>query len=218
VITLKNEDEMVAAFRLLWKNAENDFERHRIESLVRDLVEPPKPEQVDENHQRFNGKNYTKSKSGHYRASFQLHRDIFEYYKGDIPEGNFQIHHKDFNPDNNNIENLQLMTIEEHHRLHMKIDRCRLKKKIFVCEQCGKTFKVYKHWVKTCCSKKCRQKLTAEEYSEWRECKWCGKKFKTLKSSKKQYCSHTCCNRATAPRRGRKKVKSPATNPQTNSA
>lgn len=36
-----------------------------------------------------------------------------------IPGDGFCIHHKDKNPENNDIENLKKMTISEHHKLHM---------------------------------------------------------------------------------------------------
>lgn len=47
-----------------------------------------------------------------------LHRAVWEEYYGQkIPDG-YVIHHKDENPKNNSIDNLQLMTIEEHIKHH----------------------------------------------------------------------------------------------------
>ena len=48
----------------------------------------------------------------------RLHREIWKEYNGEIPEG-CHIHHKDGNPLNNNIENLECLTASEHHQLHM---------------------------------------------------------------------------------------------------
>jgi len=46
------------------------------------------------------------------------HHYIWErYHKRKVPKG-FNIHHKDFNPLNNNIDNLELMTASEHLKLH----------------------------------------------------------------------------------------------------
>lgn len=48
-----------------------------------------------------------------------IHRMVWEYYNGKIPEG-YVIHHKDENKLNNSIDNLQLLTRKEHKILHMK--------------------------------------------------------------------------------------------------
>lgn len=46
-----------------------------------------------------------------------MHRYVWEYYNGKIPKG-YEVHHKDLNRANNNIDNLQLLTIAEHRKLH----------------------------------------------------------------------------------------------------
>lgn len=59
---------------------------------------------------------------GYYRLTNNelLHRKVWEEYYGQkIPEG-YVIHHIDHNPLNNSISNLQLMTFEDHARLHHK--------------------------------------------------------------------------------------------------
>lgn len=72
----------------------------------------------------FNGSHYVRDdKTGYYLchdgygAGHRLHRDIWEYYNGTIPEG-YHIHHKDHDKGNNDIENLQLMSNSEHQKLH----------------------------------------------------------------------------------------------------
>lgn len=63
-----------------------------------------------------------KNNKGYYRTSDNqlLHRKIWEEFYGQkIPDG-MVIHHKDFNPLNNSISNLELMTHEEHLSLHHK--------------------------------------------------------------------------------------------------
>ena len=47
----------------------------------------------------------------------RLHRYIYEKYNGPIPKG-YEIHHIDINKDNNEIENLQMVTRKEHHEIH----------------------------------------------------------------------------------------------------
>lgn len=46
-----------------------------------------------------------------------MHRYVWEYYNGKIPKG-YEVHHKDFNRANNDINNLQLLTVAEHRKLH----------------------------------------------------------------------------------------------------
>ena len=88
-----------------------------------------------EKYKFFNGKRYTRKEDGHYRGYHgkYLHRDVWEFYNGKIPRG-YVIHHKDLNPENNSIENLQLMSQVEHKKLHNKIRQA----EIYICEYCGK--------------------------------------------------------------------------------
>lgn len=46
-----------------------------------------------------------------------LHRYVWEQNYGKIPEG-YEIHHKDHDKTNWDIENLELLIAEEHHRKH----------------------------------------------------------------------------------------------------
>ena len=89
----------------------NDFELHRVEVLEKDLLEGlPVVEVIDDTHQKFNGVTYAKSNSGHFRTtSYPIHRAVYEYYCGEVPAGNYNIHHIDLNKENNSVENLQLL-------------------------------------------------------------------------------------------------------------
>jgi len=53
------------------------------------------------------------------RTKILLHRYIWEKNNGNIPEG-YVVHHIDENKLNNDISNLKLMTISEHHSYHTK--------------------------------------------------------------------------------------------------
>ena len=78
---------------------------------------------------RHNGRNYyrhPKSPLRHKRVYWWgrtktgvmgLHRQIWIDHFGDIPKG-FIIHHKDDNPLNNDISNLEIMAKSEHSRMH----------------------------------------------------------------------------------------------------
>ena len=76
---------------------------------------------IDENTQMFNGVIFKKTKEGYYLNSVgAIHRVIWSYYNGEIPE-NCVIHHKDFNKDNNDLSNLELLTFTEHAKIHADI-------------------------------------------------------------------------------------------------
>ena len=69
----------------------------------------------------YDGLRFKKVENGYYRSSdrkrLSLHRYIYEKFKGKIPDG-YLIHHIDFDKNNNNIENLVVMTYSEHRSLH----------------------------------------------------------------------------------------------------
>lgn len=67
----------------------------------------------------FNGEKYTLRNNGYYgktrgRRSL-MHRDVWEHYKGKIPEG-WDIHHINEEKTDNRIENLECLTKAEHTR------------------------------------------------------------------------------------------------------
>lgn len=62
-------------------------------------------------------KGYIRYGKGAGRGPMFEHCIIWEKHNGKIPPG-MQIHHKDFNKLNNEIENLQLVTPIEHKRIH----------------------------------------------------------------------------------------------------
>lgn len=73
--------------------------------------------------QEFNGVLYYEKKGqGYYQSkidSSYLHRAVWQYHNGEIPEG-FAVHHKDHNKANNRIENLELLSHSDHSKHHAK--------------------------------------------------------------------------------------------------
>ena len=75
----------------------------------------------------YKGKRFVKDmKNGYYHAHFgdkvkSLHRVKWEDTYGPIPDG-FHVHHKDHNKDNNSIDNLELISREEHLSYHSKLN------------------------------------------------------------------------------------------------
>jgi len=51
----------------------------------------------------------------------RLHTYVWEFYNGPVPKG-YHVHHIDHNPDNNEIENLQLLSEHEHLCLHASLE------------------------------------------------------------------------------------------------
>lgn len=172
--------ELLAELRAL---TETDFERHRIDVLERDLTAPPTVEQVDETHQKFDGVNYRRTHKGHYTASRFIHRDVWQYYHGDIPEGDYDVHHIDQNPANNDISNLQLLTGKEHAELHAAQLRAPNKE----CPVCGKIFHP-SDYTQRFCSRPCVMEFRKQKTEKI--CPVCGKKF--FGHSKRVFCSNSC--------------------------
>ena len=218
---MKNENRVKEILDELKSLAETDFELHRISVLKKDLTDPPKVEQIDETHQKFNGLIYRIDKTNHYRTQAQIHRDIWEYYFGKIPD-NHLIHHRDFNPENNSIENLIPLTIPEseekicpycgkkflNNQRNQKYcsrrcgQRAGIQKrkenrdsKTFVCKFCNREYKGIESPLNGFCSKICQSRFRYQSIKEIRTCPICGKEFEVPKHNPAKTCSISCGNR-----------------------
>ena len=191
VIPVKNPERVAALLAELRTLAETDFERHRIDVLERDLTSPPKVEVVDETHQKFDGFVYGETKSGHYMTGQSIHRALWIYANGEIPDG-YHIHHIDGNAANNTLENLQLLSLCEHSKLHDSLNKSKSPQS-FICEHCGRTFTVVSNGKKRrYCSTECMRQADKINQHKWTKiCAWCGKEFKTRFESQK-FCCHSC--------------------------
>jgi hypothetical protein len=148
----------------------------------------------------FDGYKFTRDdKTGYYLNSTirqRLHRYVWEFYNGPIPKG-YHIHHKDFNKANNDISNLQLLSFEEHEKLHGE------------AHAADEGFRV---WAKANLAKTARPKASewhkSEEGREWHKkqfeksrskifierdfiCENCGKAFKSTQTESR-FCSNNC--------------------------
>ncbi len=183
---MKKKDKVAKLIEDLKKLAENDFERHRIDVLERDLESPPVVHVIDENTQEFCGRAYHKDFYGHYRSTIGIHQSVYMYYKGNIRE-KCSIHHIDHDKTNNTIDNLLEVTNSEHRRIHAQNIGERK------CLHCGKAFTAHTPTGKYCskdCSDNHKEERNKRLYGV-RQCPICKKYFVPHNHSQK-YCSHTC--------------------------
>lgn len=123
-----------------------------------------------------------------------LHRYIWIKYNGEIPKG-MEIHHKDMNKNNNEINNLQMMTREEHRNWHVINLSEELKQK-------------YRDNLKEKARPKAIEWHGSKEGKEWHsknsiecwgkrehekhKCIECGNEFKSRTVSKAYFCTPNC--------------------------
>ena len=89
------------------------------------------------------------------------HRVVVENYLGRVLEDWEVVHHKDGNKLNNDISNLEVLSKQEHARIHSSKGRTYI---TLVCPECGKEFvrelrQAYKGNKRCFCSRKCNGKF-----------------------------------------------------------
>jgi len=137
----------------------------------------------------FNGYKYVKRGSYFKGKKGYLHRHVWEYHYGKIPE-NLHVHHIDHNPDNNDISNLQILNQSDHSKLHYTDEKR---------EESKKTIKIAMIHAKEWHASEEGRKWHSENGKEcWKRrktwklrCLFCHKKFDT-KWPNAKYC-HTNC-------------------------
>lgn len=184
-------EQVLTALEVLRNFAENDFERHRIDVLEKDLTAPPKAEVIDDKYQKFNGVIYHQSTPYHHFNNIHLY--VWNYYTGiEVPPG-YDIHHKDVNAANNDISNLQMLSKADHRKIHNELRK--LKRQEFICKNCGKKFLAINTGKVKFCSKKCYHRYDLEHRPKVTKiCVYCGKEFivDTHNAKHQKCCSHSC--------------------------
>jgi transcription elongation factor Elf1 len=139
-------------------------------------------------------------KTGYYLSTckigtsrIRLHRYMWMKYHGEIPKG-FEVHHKDGNKDNNEIDNLELMTKKKHLDWHAENipDELMVKLK----ENLEKAREKAVEWHKSEEAKEFHRQLGKKVWEDRKPkiftCKHCGNKFESLKLGGAKFCSPTC--------------------------
>jgi hypothetical protein len=98
--------------------------KHQVTAHTKDLTRHKKFQEVV----IFNGRRYTKNNEGYWRrtdhraGTIYLHRDTWEFFNGEIPKYH-EIHHIDFNKDNNDPSNLECLWFWAHAIKHSEHDK-----------------------------------------------------------------------------------------------
>lgn len=153
----------------------------------------------------FNGRTYRLDKrTGYYLASRdmdgrrkRLHIAVWEYHNGAVPEGH-HIHHVDHDKTNNEISNLQCMTIHEHlshHANTMTEEQKQRKRQNLINKAIPKASEWHRseegrEWHREH-GKKCWEGVKPTEY----ECTNCGATFESrnrYSDKSNRFCSNSC--------------------------
>ncbi|KMO85859.1 hypothetical protein AB840_11315 [Megasphaera cerevisiae DSM 20462] len=121
----------------------------------------------------------------------RLHIAVWEYFNGDIPMG-YQIHHKDFNKNNNEISNLELKTVHDHLSLHAKLHT-----KEHVMEFHKKGIEAAKKWHASSDGSQWHKKRYDQMKDKLHQkikriCPVCGNGFETTRTHENAFCSNNC--------------------------
>lgn len=144
---------------------------------------------------------YVPNASHRKRGMGRLHQEIWRDANGPIPDG-YEIHHKDHNPLNNALENLELISIADHHAHH---DAGYTPEELRILRQRAEHAR--RSAVKWHKSEEGREwhrelaRLSAEaRYKVEAVCQWCGKTFETdniaAASDRAKFCSNNCKTRS----------------------
>lgn len=150
----------------------------------------------------FDGIRFYPDKRGYWLAKAKgwdkpkrLHQYVWEYYNGPIPEG-YHVHHKDFNPDNNDIQNLELISKEEHLKYHAGLqDKVWARNNLL-----ENAIPAAAEWHKSEEGRAWHREHYKETLSEkWAEkvtkvCQFCGKEYQVpyMVSEGSRFCSNAC--------------------------
>jgi len=147
---------------------------------------------MEEKYRKYFGKRFYKGKDGYWQNMMPIHaqRWVWINYHGAIPKG-MDIHHKDGDKDNNEIENLEMLSRSEHLKRHWQEGRFDLDKRRIQLLQARK-------WLQTAEGKKKQSEISKLVWKTRKtvaiNCLECGKERITTQPWAK-YCSNACAAR-----------------------
>ena len=154
--------------------------------------------------QRFNGKEYYLYPKERYfsKGRNRLHKVVYESFNGKVPKG-YQIHHKDSNTWNNNINNLECIEVNKHLSEHGK-QRVKNNPEWFKSFY-EKGVESAKEWHKSDAGKKWHSEHGKEIYAKRilnkHICEVCKKEYQTKHTGRTKYCHQNCKAKALRARR-----------------
>ena len=157
----------------------------------------------DKKHAVFNGEKFTRDdRTGYYLTTRnstligrRLHRVVWEYHHGTIPNG-YHIHHIDHDKSNNAIENLKMLTVEQHIDIH-KDELTEEEKQWYRSNLEQKARPKAVEWHKSVEGRnwhkrhyqQSKEKLHAQQKYV---CEMCGNEFLAINNGKNRFCSNAC--------------------------
>lgn len=146
----------------------------------------------------FDGNKYRRDKkTGYYLCSAKrkrLHRAVWEYYNGEIPQG-FHIHHKDSDKSNNEPENLELKSGHAH-RTHHGLERAALHYDDMCNNLLENAMPKAKRWHSTKAGRDWHSEhakaIMADRKPIKRVCEQCGSDFESIHLGNTRFCSNNC--------------------------
>ncbi len=181
-------------FELLRGCVETPQESFAVEEMIRKVEGTMPPiETVSDTQKIFCGFTFYKNNHGRWVGSIGMHRMVWTYFNGAIPDG-YEIHHRDFDKENNDIANLELVTKDAHQKIHAESERPQ-KKSTFTCTACGREYEAVNRGNNSYCSSKCRKNANREHDKVERICSVCGKIFSTDKYKDTKCCSKKCAGK-----------------------
>lgn len=147
----------------------------------------------------FDGLKFRRDKkTGYYlnaKTHKRLHVYVWEYYNGSVPDG-YEIHHIDFDKNNNDISNLALLTRTEHMQLHSNSwSKERYDKQIRILKEI--VVPKASEWHKS----KDGREWHKKHYNDMKDklhtqanftCMMCGKSFTAQVTQHNKFCSNAC--------------------------
>lgn len=129
---------------------------------------------------------YSRSEDG---KAKRLHVALYEYYNGAIPEG-YHIHHKDENPLNNNLDNLECIKAFDHISKH-SIDYHNNNKERAI-NHLESIRELTKEWHRSKDGHEWHKAHPPKRVLSKYVCLYCKKGFETDKKSTNKFCSNKC--------------------------
>src|SRR6478609_3981300 len=149
--------------------------------------------------QEFNGKIY-KLYPGqrHYRTPQKcMHTAVWEYHFSKVPKG-FVVHHKDYNPANNDISNLELISKGDHNALH-NYERIKDNPDWFERFNSSGIAAATKYY-RSPEGRKYKSEQSKRMWSERKPvkhtCQHCGSEYESIAFKTTNYCSKSCRGKA----------------------